>query len=336
MENNLGINFRNYGAYLLVSLLAVFAFKVFINLHAHNLQDLSSAAYGVIIGKPHWLAYQNRLLGPYLVLLISEMGIGYGYALVAFDFIFLQILCFLVYMLLINEGMSIRKSFAYLIVFLFAFLSFQHDWYYTWDSIDLIVFALFGYGIVKNKALLYFVVLYFVELLNRESALFLAVYISMSSFEFVEGNKIKLRNKAGLVVGGLLFLFGAAYTKIVRDYLFVSKPNGRLDIEHEAIGSHVYLLNNIKNFFFGNFTNENIVVSLSVMSVVFVVLYKFKAMNDAEKKLSLMILFIFANIFIFGSVDETRMYFALMPMLLFLWVSVTGELKNDKNLVKSM
>ncbi len=52
--------------------------------HAENLSEWFAAARGVVIGQPHWRAYQNRLLGPYLIELLTWVFGSYRVSFLVF------------------------------------------------------------------------------------------------------------------------------------------------------------------------------------------------------------------------------------------------------------
>ena len=74
--------------YLIIVLVSIAVYNVFMLIHNFNFEDLSKAALGVIEGKPHWAAYQNRLLGPTIVYIISKcLGLAFSQALKIFYFL---------------------------------------------------------------------------------------------------------------------------------------------------------------------------------------------------------------------------------------------------------
>lgn len=238
-------------AYLLVSFLAICTYKILMTAHLPNIEALIIAAKGVTEGKPHWMAYQNRLLGPYIVLTISTLDISFKTAWVIYNALTLQIFCALIFWILRREGLAYKDAFANLVYILFAFLALQHYWFYTWDSIDIIIFTAFAYGILKAAPTRLFLVLFAIGILNRESALFIGAYIALNSFTFSTGKIIpRLTNIKNLLTGSVLLVAGALYTKTIRHALFISKSDGLPDSRHELIGNHVYFFSNLKSLFF--------------------------------------------------------------------------------------
>jgi hypothetical protein len=315
-------------AYLLVSFLAICAYKILMTAHLPNMEALISAAKGVTEGKPHWIAYQNRLLGPYVILTISMLGVSFKTAWLIYHELTLQVFCVLIFWILRREGLAYKDAFANLIYILFAFLALQHNWFYTWDSIDIIIFTAFAYGILKAAPTRLFLVLFVIGILNRESALFIGAYLVLNSLTFSTGKIIpKLTNYKSIVTGSALLVAGALYTKTIRHALFVSKPDGLPDARHELIGNHVYFLSNLKSLFFINFTNRNYYISVFILFAVFYFAGKYRKMNDNQIKLFLISMLLIFNILVFGILIESRMLFILLPFFLLLWLSVTNQFR---------
>jgi len=320
-------------SYAIVALIALCGFKIFYDMHAFNISDLADAAYGVTIGKPHWIAYQNRILGPYFILLISSIGgITFKTSLIFCTLIFFEIACLMDFFIMRLENMSIINSLFSTTIFAFLFLTFQHYWFYIWDSLDLLIFILFAHGILKQKSNLWLISLYLVAIFNRESALFIPLYMMLNAF-FIDVKKltIKLVHFKSIILGLLLLSFGALYTKWIRHALFISKADGSPDDQHGTIGNHVYFIENINKLFFHNFFDRNFIFSCILIVALVTFSLKAKKMSDSQIKCLIVIFLIFSSILIFGLANETRMYLILLPFFLFLWSSMNGNLKSNNN-----
>ena len=317
-------------AYLLVSFIAVCTYKILMTTHMPNIDALTSAAKGVTEGRPHWLAFQNRLLGPYAVLAISTLGLTFKTAWAIYNAVTLQLFCVLFFWILRREGLTHKDAFTNLIYILFAFLALQHYWFYTWDSIDIIIFTAFAYGILKSLPTRFFFALFVIGIFNRESALFIAAYIALNSFTFSQGNIVpKLTKIKNLLLGSALALLGALYTKTIRHALFVSKlRDGLPDSEHVLIGNHVYFFSNLKNLFFQNFTDRNFFISIFILFTVYYFASRYRRMHDNQIKLFLVSMVMLLNILVFGLVNESRMHFILLPFFFLLWFSLTNQFRG--------
>tara|TARA_B100000886_G_C20395922_1_gene480375 strand:- start:159 stop:1214 length:1056 start_codon:yes stop_codon:yes gene_type:complete len=316
--------------YLIVTFISICTFKMLMIRHWPYIDNHTIAALYVIKGTPNWLAYQNRLLGPYSILGLSNLiGVSFKAAWTIFHAINIQVFCILCFWIFKREGLRISYAINYLIVFIFAFLSLQHNYFYPWDTIDLILFTCFAYGIAKSFPIPYFLTIFVIGIFNRESALFIAIYLMLDAFSFVKGIfPIKLTKPKSLLTGIIILPIGIIFTKFVRELLFISKPNGLPDIEHELIGNHIYLLRNLNELFFSNFTNMNFYISIFILVSFGYFLGNFLRMNDCQLKLLIMSLIIFTNIIIFGIINESRMYFIILPFFLFLWMSMNIKMKN--------
>lgn len=305
----------------IIGFISLSVFKVLMQVHDGHFEALVHAALGVIEGKPHWIAYQNRLLGPYIVYFISIIGFSFHVSLKIYilSMVFLQ--NFLLFFLIRQMNVKHKESLVWVILYSFAFILVQHDWFYTWDSIDAIIFTLFAWGIFKTKSVYYFIGLFCVALLNRESALFVALYIAIDAFNFKSAKKFYFVSLKKLVVGTFLILLGLVYTKAVRHYLFVSKPDGQPDTSHELIGNHIYLSQNFFNLFFYNAYSTDIINSVFIITSVLYYSFFVKTYLDSQIKALLIFLAIIVNILIFGLINETRMFITLIPFVIFLLIS---------------
>lgn len=318
---------REYLIYAVAIFLGICTYRVFYIMHQGvNFSAMTDAAYGVIEGKPHWLAYQNRLLGPYLVLGISIIGCSYASALEVFSCLLIILECIVLLHLMLKINISRKQSVLYLVVFLFAFLTLQDFWFYSWDSIDLLIFTFFSFGIIERKNINYFLILFLIALLNRESALFIAAYLMLDAFMIdIKKRIVEFSKPKQFAFGSLLLLIDLVYIKMSRHLLFVSKPDGMPDTEHELIGNHINLLNNIKDIFFNNLFNSKIIFSVAIIFCVTYFTYNIKYYSDSGFKCFIMLIILIFNILIFGIFNETRMHFILLPFFLFLWININNN-----------
>ncbi|PZP33433.1 MAG: hypothetical protein DI603_08690 [Roseateles depolymerans] len=300
--------------YALMSFIALCTFKVLMRCHDANLDRFARAAYSVIEGHPDWIAFQNRLLAPYLVLFISKLGLSYKTALLGYHAVALWLEVCLLFYVFRARGLEAARAAGWTIGALFVFLVMQDFWLYSWDGIDLIIFTLLAFGILQGWGPGAFVALFCVGILNRESALFIALFIALDSLTFDPARlRLRLTNWHRLLVGGMLLLAGAAYTKISRQLLFVSRPNGLADTEHQTMGNHFWLFDNLQYLFVRNFSNHHMVDSLAIFGGLAYFAWHARRYDDRQFKCFLMLLALLANIMIFGVIIETRLLFILIP-----------------------
>lgn len=327
----IAFEFRCRGNYRLVDFMillfiAACSSKIFYMIHHEQFDTFADAAYGVILGKPHWVAYQNRFLAPLATYLITYAGFDYLTATFIFYNTCIFILAFVLYYLIFDIVRERLFALLYLIAFFFVFMAYQHYWFYVWDAVDIIVFSLFAFGIIKNRTAGYFVLLFFVSIFNRESAMFIALYIIVSSFEYHNKRPyIVLIKKYKLMLGLFLLICGAVFVKLLRSLYFISQPNGFNDDAHQTFGNHFYILGNLKSLLWSNLTNANILNTLFLL-VPFLYFFKcVKLYNQNQYELLLLIASVGSSILLFGFLNESRNLLVLIPMYLALWLSVQNN-----------
>lgn len=316
---------------IFIILLISFAeFRTLYLIHLINIDELANQIYGVLTGKPHWRSYSSRLLGPHLVYVISLFGFSLKSSLIIFHILaIITVNALLFYVLLLLTGRAYRRCLISLVLFGFSLILIQHQWHYTWDYIDLIVFTLFLYGVYSSKTTAYFCLVFLLGILNRESALFIALWLVIDAFKYASLEsgglrfKLSLHNKWRLLVGASLLIGGAIYTKMIRSYMFVesSSPAVGLDEKHRLLGNHTKPLFNIEKFFSNFLSPLELPVSLFIIAIfVFVVSMLHKAREETIKSAVLVVIMI-ASIFTFGTINETRQFTMVLPFLLFFYVT---------------
>jgi hypothetical protein len=313
--------------YVAAVLCAAVVYKVLMAFHAPHIKNLIGTTDRIIQGKPDWIAHQNRVLGPYLVLLISKLNVSFSIAWMIFTGLWLAIQSVLLFYVLRKRNQTPVESIKFVVIFWFLFLSLQDFWLYTWDGIDLIVFTLFAYGIITEKSTAFHVALFSVAIFNRESALFIAFYILVSAFEFtMKPPSLKFVDRSRLLLGGLLLVGGALFTKYVRHALFVSTWDGRSDVEHQLVGNHVLLLDNLRSIFVDYLASGALPIFIIVVLAIAFFLSRIRSFQDGELKCLLIALLILLNTMVFGLFTETRLFFILLPFALFLSI---GAMRHD-------
>ncbi len=305
--------------------ISIIVYKIFLDIHKDHIVFLSEVSYNVIICKPHWIAFQNRLLGPYCIDLISKLGFSHLEVFQSLTFLLIIVQNFLFFSLIKRIGLSNEKSLLWITIYSIFFLFIQGKHFYIWDSIDGIIFTVFSFGIITKKPMSFFIYLFFVGILNRETAIFISFYIVIDSFYFNCGNKnkpIKLNSKLKMITGCILMVFGIVYTKFIRDFLFISTNTGSDDSSHQLIGNHIYIVENIRNIIVNNLTNMNILNSVFLIGTTWYLILFVRTYSDTQIKLFLIFIVIIGNIFIFGLINETRMFLLLIFPFIFLNISI--------------
>lgn len=321
----------------IVLILSLLVFNI-TNISIAHWDELANAAQGVIDGTPHWRAFSNRLLGPYSVLFIAHLGFSFETSLQIFNFLLIALQNLILFYLLLHytEG-SYAISIRYLIIFSFMLISVEDYIMYTWDYIDAIIFTLFAFGIFQSKPTGYFAILFAVEIFNREIALFIAFFIIIDAI--VTGRsengifpKIDLSNihKKHLAAGLSLGAAGVVFTKVIRDFLFIEStvPGVGKDLENKLIGNHIQILDNIRILFIENFTSLEIVNTIILIGVIVYLILLFPYFKETHYKAFLVTGTMVLSIFIFGLINETRLYRFLVPFMLFFHLELGHHLSQ--------
>ncbi len=312
--------------YIVILTLSVGIFKV---LNTHNIPNNEfsiKTTLSVLNHNPDWIAFQNRLLAPYLVLFISKIGfsIEESWKLFLAFFILLQNLT-MIYILK-KEKIQNIQIIVILSMFSLLFLMMQHYCFYPWDSIDLFFFTLFSYWILKGKHVSYFFILFFISILNRETSLFIPLYLILSSI--VMKNKIPyltIKSFKRFLYGFLTMIFGLIYVKFIRYTLFIPNENTHLD-NFDLIGNRIHFFENIQFIFYENFFGTNFIFSLFIIfSVIFFYVFRLKN-NPNYLNCYLIFLLITLNIIFFGYFNETRMLLILLPFIFFMGLKIKQKL----------
>ena len=345
MLNNKQANITKHGislAIVLVVILSLIEYRLVIFFHIRSLKSIIEATLGVTTGVPHWRVYQNRLLGPFSVKYLSHIFYAPYPQMYLFFTMGLHVLKNLLCFCLINRltGCS-RISLRYTLYFVVCFIFLQTvGWLYIWDYLDVIIFTMFLYGVLTHKKNWYFLLTFCLALLNKESGLFIALWMILdalieksdeSRFYF----SITSRHLRRLLLGVVLVVGGIFFVDFVRDALFV-KSSVRVDSIHTGIayGKHIHvkllknptiLLNNIRTPTF----ILNFLVNILILAVPVFIIANRKKIDDTIFKLVLILLSVYGTILVFGEINETRVYSILIPFFIFLSVRFFTQDKRD-------
>lgn len=313
--------------FLLILFVSIAVSKVMLDLHDGNLSFLSQAANSVLTGTPAFIAFQNRLLGPWIVHLISEMGYPLADSFARYIIFMIIIQNVVMFSLLRKMRVSYVRSLQYVILFSLLFICAQCTWFYPWDSLDLLIFTLFSFAIFQELSVVYFFWIFVFALLNRESALFISAYIVIDSFKYsfditkwLPAIKISLVSRLKLAIGIILTFAGVAYVKIIRQSLFVVPPDLDNYGREVAMGNHLNFFNNMEILFHRNLTTIDMVNTMFILASLGYILLKLRHCTNVRIKASLVFFIMFASVLVFGQINETRTYFILLPLLVFFQV----------------
>lgn len=304
----------------------VFALAVFVAALAHygDWARLGDAAQGVISGHPHWRAYQNRLLGPYLVWGIGHLLPSFTSALKVFTAVSLIGHNILLYILLraVNLGWRV----AIMAVGLWsvtAIMMLDRYWLYTWDLLDISVFAVAAWTLSFGRSPAILLVVFPIALLNRESALLLPItYVLAHIARKSDGTKPGAKSGVTplprvFAVAGILMAVGVLFIEQSRARLFIERTEVANFNGTTVLGNLVVLDDNIRAMMFIDV--PPMTAACLVLFYLSVVAMAALALRTADNSVRAVVLFFFVQVsavLVFGHVDETRVWLPLISTVI--------------------
>ncbi len=150
-------------------------------LRAPYLPGLVDAVHGIVLGTPAWQVFQSRVLGPYLMQLVAMLSGG------DFRFAYLVVMAAAIVAKDLATYVAIRRFKGTLgailptLAGMALFVLLQDTWIYPWDPIDGAVSAAIIYVAAGEGSAVMLAVAYVVALLNRESSLYVGLYLAIEA-----------------------------------------------------------------------------------------------------------------------------------------------------------
>jgi hypothetical protein len=304
-----------------IIILSLVTFKIFTQYHIINFDDVILRFQYLLDGKPDWKTYQNRILGPFLISGLDLIVNDYkkSYILFCGFFIFINNILFDFILKNIFQK-NTKESFFYLLIYNVLFLFYQHHFIYPWDFIEISLITILIFIIIKNSNLLnfYLIILFFIGLLNKESALIIPFFLSL--IYILEKNFIKLS------ISIFLTFFGYQYIRIIRNKLFIERIGGEMSYEFHP----VELLNNLSDFFIKNIISPRIAFTIFTIGYFIYLIKNLEIIkfNKTLKYLLIYFLIHFSFIFTFGIFMETRTQLVLLPICLIVYIKIKKIIFN--------
>lgn len=302
-----------------------------------NFIESLKAVIGVLEGRPHWLVYQARLLGPWSVYWLGEVigNIGFAYAwFIAIGF-FAANIAFLWAISPMRDG--VHKLAALSLFVLLSIFFIDDRWFYAWDIYSLILFTVFLGLVIRDAPLWQFCVLFLVMLFNRESVHFLSIFILIRPFAdwFVEngyrlGTTRRIQNLRWVVAGAILLASGVLTIKLLRQTLLVEEVGPVMFKMPDLAGVSLHFQHNFNLTFLANslgMANQGIDLAVALfflLSFVLVVmgLWKLPQRFFAYTAVHGMMLL---AIGLFAIINETRVFFEMTPFVTFAVLYLVGS-----------
>jgi hypothetical protein len=271
--------------------------------HVANMDMLLAASDGVLSGTPHWRAFQNRLLGPYLLDLFRNVSQN-PYNEFAKVFLMLEnfALCGCAYLLTRKVSLTVLALVSSSVLWVCCI----HYFSYPWDFIESVTLTMLFLFAVRSDGILPFVILFVIFVLNRESCIFIGLFLILRGVSpIVFGQRIAVRP---LTWGTGLVVASIAITEVLRKVLFKASMLAGVgtDTLHEKFENHFHHLHNGTVLLTGN----KFAILYAMIIVVFLactyVGYREKAKNLLAIGITMTLYTL--SIFVFGILEEVRLY----------------------------
>jgi hypothetical protein len=290
-------------------------------LHAYY-GDYIREAELVFLGTPTWRVYQSRVLGPYLVQALSYPLSSYESAYELFNVFCLAVAGYLSYFVgtLINRQAGGIINFL-LFQCLFALLLNGYQ-LHVWDTIGVTIFYAFVFIAIRGLSWKWTVLLFAIAILNRESALFIALWLLVDPVcrwglgRLGYGPKRPLDIYA-MAAGATCMVLGILAIEALRTSLLIEELGNKT---LSTYGAHFFftLQWNINNTVSAAWPHSGQHLVLIVPAFVAVMLYliiRTTAIYPTFLSLALVWLAQLVAIMIFGMIYETRVFIESIPFV---------------------
>ena len=316
--------------------LSLLEFRVITVIHGGHLQSHLDTAIGNLTGHPDWKAFQNRILGPALVVGLSKVShLPFGVCYKVFCFAMLCVTNSVCYLLCYKQAGRVDTAWAYTVAYAAMFVFFQdNNALYLWDYVDFTTMMVFAWMVMFGEyALWQIAALYLVELLNRESAQFIALWIVLDSVQFTKPAASRIGctiNFPRLCTGVALGVLGYAWTIFIRNKLCVQQTRiGELDRSGAMGGQFFTLFHTFERMNDSSSLTPLVVLALLVGLLFFVWRGWAPLGPRAWKVVALTGAMVTANL-CFAIVLEMRVWFVVLPLLLWFVYVVQARAPSDR------
>jgi len=271
--------------------------------------------FGVTTGHPYWRECQSRVLSPYAVKAIALLTHSHVAAHILFGILMLTLAGCVAWNLGEKVGGDTKSALISFLAMQMGFTSLlSPHWLYAWDFTGLVLFLVFVIFVAESKRWPWFVALFSVAILNRESAEFIALWMVLDPL-------IKRRNWTMFAAGACCGLAGVGLTMFLQSHLLVAYVDSILfplatalqSIRTEAsynVRLMLTALQSIRTAF------QMAPLLLFPAGVVCFAIMLSRRDPQRWLALSLVVLANLAACLLRGDVSETRQYLELLPFVM--------------------
>lgn len=282
----------------------------------------AAVALEIALRTPPWKVYQNRLLGPelaYICCTVCHLPFKEAYQRVAWTLLCVSNLV----TFFVVRRYSRQDHFAWAFVFAkaFFFLSLQdRSWLYLWDYVDLTTMTLFAAGMFEGFSEVTWLALFLIQLLSKEFALFIPVWIILDSV--FETDRGKFRANYGRAVFGLILLVaGELWTGWIRNVLCLGERLNGDSVPGVLLGEHYKWNLNISDLAHPFYFYDGAVYIIQVALVIggYVCLKQFPGLF--RLKVAAIAVIVLASFYVTAILTELRVWQMLIPFALWMVLS---------------
>jgi len=312
---------RTHALWAAIALLCAMAqFRLIMMVQGRHYGDSIKATQGVLDGMPHWRAFQSRLLGPWLVDGLHRLLGDLVTAHVSYE-IGMSTLAGWLMLKLMNRLHGPQAAWGAFLVLQLLFAFLLHPlWLYAWDNASIVLFVLFTYFVMTDKTWRWFVALFAVAIFNRESALYIALWMVLDPLCKAVLSRQRPNRFQGFMLGaGILCLIGGmVLIETLRSVLLIKE-----------VGPELFHLPEMANMLFISQWDTNVAFVTACFShfnlgmafliplflVALLTLAAALAWRDAARYLGLALTYGMAicAMFIAAVLEETRVMLELVP-----------------------
>jgi hypothetical protein len=197
-------------------------------------------------------------------------------------------------------------------ILLFILIQDEH-WLYGWDFLDMIFLTALLIGIDRKWNLKFFTILFVLALTNRETALFIPLWI------FIDSISKKQFKITAYSIGLALVGIGAIY--FLRENLFLGSCQGYIGMDAtHPYGNHFWLKENLSSPLktFPPWKPElSLIPAISIATILYFAC-QWKSLNTTNRSIVILMVSMAAIIFFTVVIHETRSWFVLIPFIIYL------------------
>ena len=327
---------------IMIAFLSMAQFKIFYKNFDKYLVSHIEAAKGVVEGYPHWRIFQNRVTGPYAVEFTQKVT-GLSFPISYLLTIFLWMMVF--YSIMMVVSISIRPSLIFAFgtsvgAAFFNSLLMYGLWLYTWDIIDLSIFTLFIWAIIKKKPIGYLVCIIVFETFNREVSLILSGWLLFDALVMIlpSPNTGKFPiiafkfNKKQFIVALLLIAFVIFTVEYLRDTLLIRQIGPEFFRDYKGQGGLVMVQfwDNFDFLFFSFIEIKGLKSIYSLLNILLLGAGILGVFSRDRQVIRASVLYLVLWIFtlVFGVIYETRVWLSYVPFIAIVCPMILNDMEE--------